>query len=465
VSDDRALNCPKCGAPLDPNTDIVPGTTVHVCSGCYGSFYRKAELAVPLDLYAPKASKLTCPDCGKPMEVGTVYEGRIELDRCKACGAFWFDAGEVDALRRLAGVERIARLPGEPAPDDGAPPAAKSGPAGAPASPAKKKGPAPARSSDDEPAPQPPDMIGGSPKTKPHANAVTLDGVRFDHFQTSVPVVTAVLGEFPWIAKVGDHAQTNDYVHPPRLLSQELSGKESVWTVGDYIEPGEVWAAFNLPDSPPAQRGVSPAQPNPWKEGLGWVLGSAAIGSALCLGVFLYRTATASGATVLNTSCSFAATDPEKSRVSPLFEVTGPTSNLEVTLDTNVDNHWAYFDIALIESDTDEALDVGQEVSYYHGVEDGESWTEGASFERLYLPSVPPGHYYLRVEPDGDAYPFSLHATVRRDVPLERIPAIAIALLLLPSFLWWFMKDNFESSRWMESDHPPLTSSGDGDDD
>ncbi len=446
---DRALNCPKCGAPLDPNSEIVPGTTVHVCSGCYGSFYRKSELAVPLDLYEPKASKLSCPDCGKPMETGTVYEGRIELDRCKACGAFWFDAGEVDALRRLAGVERIARLPGEPSPDDPAPP---------------KKKVVPARASVNEPSPQPAEMLSGAVKTKRHANAVSLDGVRFDHFQTSVPVVTAVLGEFPWIAKVGDQAQTNDYVHPPRLLSQEISGKESVWTVGDYIEPGEVWAAFSLPDSPPPQRGVSPAQPNPWKEGLGWVLGAAAVGSALTLGLFLLRSATASGATVLNTGWSFAATDPERSRVSPVFDVTGGTSNLEVTLDTNVDNHWAYFDIALIEADRDTAYDVGQEVSYYHGVEDGESWSEGAAFERLYIPSVPPGRYYLRVEPDGDAFPFSLHATVRRDVPLARVPAIAIALLLLPAFLWWFLKDNFESSRWMESDHPPVTASGDGDD-
>ena len=37
---------------------------MHVCSGCYGSFYEKGELAVPLDLYEPKPSKLKCPDCG-----------------------------------------------------------------------------------------------------------------------------------------------------------------------------------------------------------------------------------------------------------------------------------------------------------------------------------------------------------------------------------------------------------------
>lgn len=458
MSAGKPMNCPKCGAPLDPNSDIVPGTVVHVCSGCYGSFYRKAELAVPLDLYAPKPSKISCPDCGKGMETGSVYEGRIELDRCKACGGVWFDAGEVDALRRLAGVERVALLPGEKGPDEG------SGAAAVPDS-VKKKSPAERAKSSDEPPVRPVEMEGRNPKKKPAA-AVILDGRRYSHFQTSVPVTTAVLGEFPWVAKVGEQVQMNDFVAPPYLLSQEIDGKESVWTLGEYVEPAEVWSSFGLTDSPPPQRGVGAAQPNPWKEGLGAVLTAAAVGSALALGVFGFKTANASGSgrTVLDTGFSFAATDPERSRVSPVFEVPGPTANIEVTLDTNVDNHWAYFDLALIEADTDKAYDVGQEVSYYHGVEDGESWSEGAAYERVYLPSVPAGKYYLRVEPDGDAYPISLHARVRRDVPLARVPFIAIALLLLPASVWWFLKDNFESSRWMESDHPPASGGDDEDD-
>lgn len=460
---ERSLNCPKCGAPLDPNSEIVPGAVVHVCSGCYGSFYRKAELAVPLDVYQPKPSKLSCPDCGKGMETGSVYEGRIELDRCKSCGGVWFDAGEVDALRRLAGVERLALLPGEAGPDDGpavdgAPPAAKI-----PDS-VKKKSPAEKLRSSDEPPVRPSEMEGKSFKKKPPV-AVLLGGRRYSHFQTSVPVTTAVLGEFPWVAKVGDQVQMDDFIAPPFLLSRETEGKESNWTLGEHIEGSEVWASFGLPDAPPPERGVGPAQPNPWGDGLSAVLLAALAGTALTVGLFFYRAATASGASVLDTSFGFAATDPEKSRVTPVFDVPGPTSNLEITLDTSLDNHWAYFDLALIEADTDKAYDVGQDVSYYHGVEDGESWSEGSSYERVYLPSVPAGKYYLRVEPDADAYPLSLHARVRRDVPLARVPFLAVALLLLPAFVWWFLKDNFESSRWMESDHPPATGGDDEDDD
>jgi len=451
---EKPLNCPRCGAPLDPNSEIVPGAVVHVCSGCYGSFYGKGELAVALDLYEPKASKLTCPACGAGMQVGTVYEGKIELDRCKSCGGFWFDAGEVDALRRIAGVERIVRLPGEDGPDDAA------------ADEKKPAGGKPRKTTDDEPAPAAKlvEMEGREPKRKP-ARAVLLDGERFDHFQTSVPVTTYVLGEFPWVAKVGDQTQMNDFVRPPRLLSQEIDGKESTWTLGEYVEPEEVWAAFSLLGSPPPKRGVAAAQPNRWGRGLGAVLAAAVLGAAACLGAYGYRVSTAQSRQLLDASWDFAAADVEKSRVSPVFEVPGPTSNVEISLDTNLDNRWAYFDLALIDSDTDKAFDIGQEVAYYHGVEDGESWSEGASWERLYVPSVPAGHYYLRVEPQADAWPVGLHARVRRDVPLARVPLTACVLLLAPAFVLWFLRDNFENSRWMESDHPRVSSSADDDED
>jgi hypothetical protein len=119
--------------------------------------------------------------------------------------------------------------------------------------------------------------------------------------------------------------------------------------------------------------------------------------------------------------------------------------------------------MALIDADTDQAFDFGRELSYYHGYEDGESWSEGAPYETFYVPSVPPGRYYLRVEPETDCPQLNLHVVVRRDVPLARLPLIAMILLLIPA-AWAGMRSNaFEGTRWMESDHPRV-SSGDGDD-
>ena len=71
-----------------------------------------------------------------------------------------------------------------------------------------------------------------------------------------------------------------------------------------------------------------------------------------------------------------------------------------------------YVGYALINDETGQTFEFAREVSYYYGVEDGESWTEGAPTDTVALPSVPPGRYFLRVEPEGDRTvpPVRLHA-------------------------------------------------------
>jgi hypothetical protein len=160
---------------------------------------------------------------------------------------------------------------------------------------------------------------------------------------------------------------------------------------------------------------------------------------------------------------SVSSADVEKSRVTDVFEVPGRTSNVEVRLDTNLDGHWAYMSMALIDAETDVAYDFGQEVSYYHGYEDGESWSEGSGQSRFVLPSIPRGRYYLRIEPETDSPVLNVKVVLRRDVPLMRIPFLALIALLLP-VLWASMRSGaFENTRWMESDHPRV--SGDDEDD
>ena len=205
-----------------------------------------------------------------------------------------------------------------------------------------------------------------------------------------------------------------------------------MWTGGEYIEPEELWAAFAMPGAPPAKTGVAPAQPNPWNGQLASLWGTFTVAAGLCIGAYLMLSASGSGKTVYDGGFSVSAADPERSRVSETFEVSGRTSNIEVDLETNLDGHWAYVSMALIDADTDQAYDFGHEVAYYHGYEDGESWSEGSGRERFYLPSIPKGRYYVRLEPETDAPQLNLRVVMRRNVPLFRLPFIALLLLLLP---------------------------------
>ena len=459
------MNCPKCGAPLE-QYEILDQTYVHSCPQCSGAFYPEGALAVHLQPRGDKPTQWTCPGCAGALRTAKVYDGHLELDFCSSCGGIWFDAGEVESLRQLAGAEQIVKPVGaafefeEPEATPEAKPGATPPAAGKPAPPKAKKKAAPAAATDDEGSPE----IERSNSYNADANnapTVKLGGRTYEHFQTSAPVTTYVLGEFPWVAKVGDTVQMRDFISPPFVLSEEISKDEAVWTQGEYVEPAEVWAAFQLPGSPPPTRGIAPAQPNEWAENMPSMWAAFAVAAAVCVGSYIWRAQSALERVVFQTDLVFASTDPEKSRVTDVFEVPGGVSNVELLLDTNLDNHWAYFDVALIEADTDRAYDFGQELSYYHGFEDGENWSEGTRRETLYVPRVPAGRYYLRLEPETDVSPLPLHVRVRRDVPLFRLPMTALLLLILPPLFAWFRWRAFEQARWVDSDHPRATGGSD----
>jgi len=136
-----------------------------------------------------------------------------------------------------------------------------------------------------------------------------------------------------------------------------------------------------------------------------------------------------------------------------VFELGGRTSNVEVRIDTDLTNDWAYFSLALINDDTGQGFDFGREVSYYNS--GGE--TEGSRSNRVFLPSIPSGRYYLRVEPEMNARSSGVvyDLVVKRDVPNYSFFWIAGLLLLIPPILTTVRSASFESARWRESDYAP----------
>jgi hypothetical protein len=103
-------------------------------------------------------------------------------------------------------------------------------------------------------------------------------------------------------------------------------------------------------------------------------------------------------------------------------------------------------------------------VSFYSGVDSDGSWSEGGPKDDATIPSVPPGRYYLRVEPDMDANASTMQyeLVLRRDVPSMSYFWIAGLLLLIPPAFVTFRSIAFEGKRWRESDYGG-SSSGDDD--
>jgi hypothetical protein len=297
-------------------------------------------------------------------------------------------------------------------------------------------------------------VIDKTPETGRHRDC-ELDGRTFRLFQTARARTAFVLGEFPWVVRIGEKVQVKDYTAPPLLLSREGTGKEATWSLGTYVRGEELWRAFSVPGAIPRRVGVYVNQPSPFEGRVSphWYMFGVA---ALLIVAALVR-AVAAEQTVFDGRYVFDPSSPNPAFVTESFTLDGrPSSRVAVSFDTTLSNSWMNVNLALINEDTNVALDFNRELEYYFGVEDGESWSSGSTRGRVVVPTVPAGRYYLRVEPEGDLVsrlPVSYSLQVRRDTPVGWLYGGALALLALPPLFITWRRSTFERQRWAESDY------------
>ena len=291
-------------------------------------------------------------------------------------------------------------------------------------------------------------------------------GEPYKHFQNAQATTVFVLGEFPFQVRNGDVAKVDDYISPPKVLSSEIIPGEINWSLGEYRTGAEIWQAFQLTGAPPPAVGVYANQPAPpeTKSSFWTSLSTAVVLEAILFVVLVACLLFMGNENVFKQSYFYRANTPgEQSFVTPVFELKGRPTNVEVELETNLRQNWAYFNMALINEQTGQAWDFGREVSYYSGSD----WTEGSSTDSVRVPSVPAGRYYLRMEPEMEARPTDAYTSgpremtytvnIKRDVPSFWPIFLAMLLVPIPAFFTLGRKVNFESARWAESDYGSAT--------
>jgi Domain of unknown function (DUF4178) len=294
---------------------------------------------------------------------------------------------------------------------------------------------------------------GGNPAT------VSYLGETYKLFLTARAGTTFVLGEFPWQVRVGESLNVSDYISPPRVISSERTGEEITWSMGEYISGRDVWKAFSLQGQPPERVGVFENQPSPLSADTKTIWVAFAGFMVVLFVLMILFWSLAGNKQVFQENYSFSPdARGEASFVTPVFELAGRTSDLELATTANVNNSWIYLNYALINQDTGQAYDFGREISYYYGRDQDGSWSEGKRDDTVVIPSVPPGHYYLRVEPESDPRGgiISYSITARRDVPQASLFGLALLVLLVPAGLITWRSMSFEHLRWAESDYAPL---------
>jgi len=297
----------------------------------------------------------------------------------------------------------------------------------------------------------------------------TYQGQHYRHFQSATATTVFVLGEFPWQVRVGDQAVVVDYVAPPRLLSAEVTAdKEVNWSLGQYTKWTDIWTGLSVPGQPPVVEGVFANQPSPYQGVSGRMWRQAALLMLLAAIVWVVHLATARQQQAFRQALVYnPRSTQDASLVTPVFELDGRATAVEVETASNLANQWMDVGYALINNDTGQTFEFAQGLSAYKGVEDGEAWTEGSPVGSVTLPSVPAGRYFLRVEPEAErsGKPVSYTVTVVRDVATPVWFLGALILIALPPLMTSFRAAKFEGRRWQESDHATGKSSDDKKDD
>ncbi len=299
------------------------------------------------------------------------------------------------------------------------------------------------------------------------AKFANYQGRNYRIFQDAQAEVECVIGEFYWKVEAGEKVQGVDYVSPPYMLSKEVSKVyisdpdnpskkrratgEINWSLGTYIEVPKIEKAFNVRGLP-RPGNIAPNQPyKHWWIYKYWIV----LLLVLLLAGFLAFITSGSSKEVFTQTVNFQPLPNEDGTqvfFSQPFELAG-RRNIRIVGESPVQNTWVYLEGDLINDETGVVQSFPIDISYYQGVEDGESWTEGAQTDSAYTSAMPGGRYILRLEGQWEKWqsPATVNIRVEQNVTHGINFLIALIVLSIVPVLMAIYHIGFERRRWSES--------------
>ncbi|HEX8558617.1 MAG TPA: DUF4178 domain-containing protein [Pyrinomonadaceae bacterium] len=344
-------------------------------------------------------------------------------------------------------------------------------------------------------------------------------------FQSAVARVEYVEGEFYWRVEAGELTRATDYVAAPYMLSKEvpvvqqgregaaISAEEINWSLGLYTPVKEIERKFGVELARP--RTVAPNQP--WRHKSIYAYWAVLVAAAFAVG--FVTLVLAPRRTVFRQTFNLQAQAAPAGAPAPAFAVPTPRPgasaaelqeyarlrvaqataaaqaaagaadggsektqvifteplqlaggrNVRVTGRANVDNNWLYVAGDLINEETGLVQQFDLPLEHYHGVEDGESWSEGDAVKADYLSALPEGRYTMRLEAQWENWnqsaPPQLTLVVEQGVPRPLNLLLALVALSVIPVIAALRHFSFERRRWADSAFNPYASGGDDDDD
>lgn len=294
-------------------------------------------------------------------------------------------------------------------------------------------------------------------------NRAFWDKNSFRIFHRGEAEVVYVLGEFYWQVAVGEKVAVEDYINASGLISSESSEQEQTWSFSTYVTQKEIQKSFSGTDLPRAI-GVAPNQPVPPSLDLNKHNKFLFIMIALMTVAQLFFALRTSNRVILTKDFTVNSKDAFEFTSDP-FELRGWPDNVELVIQTQVNQGWIEFDATLVNEADNTSHQFPLEVSYYSGIDGGERWSEGSTSGSAAISDVPNGTYRFLLEAVGEPNgPSGVTATSEVKIYLKRGVStygnyvFALIMILLPLVVLAFRRYNFEAQRWSDSDFNPYMS-------
>jgi hypothetical protein len=298
---------------------------------------------------------------------------------------------------------------------------------------------------------------------------VRFGGKTFKLFQDTPATVEYVAGEFYWKVTYGEKVRAADFIHPPLMLSREISMNaaqnpkapvtgEVNWSLGTYLRREEVEKAFGVSGLPKPDT-VAPNQPFLHKRIYKyWLLFFVAVIVMIVFFEVISPNRKVFEQTLVLDPLKNA--DDSQVRFTEPFELK-PRQNIRVSASANIDNTWVDIQGDVINNETNESQGFSVPIEYYHGVDDGESWSEGKTSDNDYLSAMPAGNYILGLDVRWEKIqePMTITVKVEQGAMNSGYLMLAFVLLSILPFCVLIYHWNFTTKRWKDSDYNPYQSS------
>ncbi len=222
------------------------------------------------------------------------------------------------------------------------------------------------------------------------AQKTTFNGKSFKFYESYRAYVIYAVGSLNYVAKKNDLYMVYDAISPPYGLTLEIYRDKMVemeYSLSEYMKSEDIYKAFGVKNHP-KEPDIHQLKPY-----------DAPIKKAISTNAFVFFIL--SVLIILAISIFYGGKEVAKgtfytNKFATEFQSSG-NHILEIDLVTSANNNWAYYNIDIINSSGKLLYSIGKEISYYHGYEGGEYWSEGSRDTSIYIKSPPKGKYTLKV--------------------------------------------------------------------